>query len=154
MRREFAEFAADYNVPRSHREDLFDLFKTQRPGDKEAWFAKKQEQFGFKPQAAGSTATTSTTAASTTTAATAASGAASQTTPDTATPRAAAPSAPAGNSLPTQNGIVDIFALAQNDRAALNAMGPEGVKVVLEKLWAIGNQLNGAPARPKVPSSR
>ncbi len=66
-------------------------------------------------------------------------------------PPAAAPSAPTATSLPTQNGIVDLFALSP---VQLRQLGPDGVRENLERLWKIGNQLSGAPTRPKVPSQR
>lgn len=73
-------------------------------------------------------------------------------TPATEMPKpAAAPSAPSAHTLPTANGVVDLFNLSQPQ---LQALGPSGVRENLEKLWAIGNQMSGAPARPKPPSQR
>lgn len=76
--------------------------------------------------------------------------------PTTATPApaaqvapAAAPAAPSAHTLPTTNGVTDIF---QPGVAAI--LGPAGVRENLEKLWAQGNQMNGAPTRPKPPSQR
>ncbi len=74
--------------------------------------------------------------------------AAPPTTPEAPRP-AMAPSAPAGNALPTQNGVIDLFSLTPEQ---LRSLGPQGVRGELEKLWKIGSQLSGAPARPKVPS--
>lgn len=150
LRREFAEYAADFSVPRPIREDMFALYRAQNPGDPNAWFEQKRALGLFAvPQAAGSTATTATTAASITPGATAPAGAASPSVPQgTQPPPAIAPSAPASNSLPMQNGIVDIFACTP---AQLAAMGPQGVRTVLDQLSAIGQQLQGAPQRPKVP---
>jgi hypothetical protein len=64
---------------------------------------------------------------------------------------AAAPAAPSAHTLPTANGVVDLFNLTP---AQLQSLGPQGVRDNLEKLWAIGNQMSGAPARPKPPSQR
>jgi hypothetical protein len=64
---------------------------------------------------------------------------------------AAAPSAPSAHALPTANGVVDLFNLTHPQ---LGALGPQGVRENLEKLWGIGNQASGAPTRPKPPSQR
>jgi len=64
---------------------------------------------------------------------------------------AAAPSAPSAHALPTANGVVDLFNLTP---AQHQALGPSGIRANLEQLWAIGNQMSGAPARPKPPSQR
>jgi hypothetical protein len=71
-----------------------------------------------------------------------------QTAPEPQRAPAAAPSAPAGNALPTQNGVIDIFNLTKEQA---NSLGPQGMRAELEKLWKIGSQLSGAPQRPKVP---
>jgi len=87
---------------------------------------------------------------------------AATTSPATATPTAtvaptaqpapaAAPSAPSAHALPTANGVVDLFNMTP---AQHQSMGPQGVRETLEKLWAIGNQMSGAPVRPKPPSQR
>jgi hypothetical protein len=153
LRREFAEYAADHGVPRTQREDMFELYRAQRPGDPEAWFQQKRERglFGSQQQAAGNTATTATSAAPNTNAANMATpGAAQQTSPtDPARPPAAAPSAPANAALPMQQGMIDIFACTP---AQLQQLGPQGVRDVLDKLASIGAQMQGAPQRPKVPS--
>lgn len=64
---------------------------------------------------------------------------------------AAAPSAPTAANLPTQNGVVDIFAIPGPQ---LRALGPEFVRTELEKLWRIGEQQQGKPQRPRIPSQR
>lgn len=64
---------------------------------------------------------------------------------------AAAPAAPVAHALPTANGVIDLFNL---NPAQLQSLGPQGVRENLEKLWAIGNQMSGAPQRPKPPSQR
>lgn len=66
-------------------------------------------------------------------------------------PAAAAPAAPSAHALPTANGVVDLFNLSNPQLASL---GPQGVRENLEKLWAQGNQMSGAPQRPKPPSQR
>lgn len=63
-----------------------------------------------------------------------------------ALPSAAAPSAPARVGGLTQGGIPAIFEM---DGAALNAMGPLGVRAAFEQILAIGQQQNGAPPMPK-----
>ena len=62
---------------------------------------------------------------------------------------AAAPSAPTSANLPTSNGVVDIFA-----PGVARQLGPEGLRTELEKLWKIGNDMQGKPQRPKPPSHR
>ena len=64
---------------------------------------------------------------------------------------AAAPSAPSVHALPTANGVPDIFNMTVQQHQAI---GPKGVREALEELWKIGNQMSGAPERPKVPTSR
>lgn len=66
-------------------------------------------------------------------------------------PPAAAPSAPSAHALPTANGLPDLFNMTP---AQHQALGPEGIKETLQRLWSIGNQASGAPARPKPPSQR
>jgi len=66
-------------------------------------------------------------------------------------PPAAAPAAPSAHALPTANGVVDLFNLTDPQ---LGALGPQGVRENLEKLWIIGNQSSGQPVRPKPPSQR
>jgi hypothetical protein len=64
---------------------------------------------------------------------------------------AAAPAAPSAHALPTANGMLDLFSMT---RAQHVALGPKGVRDALEKAWAIGNQMSGAPERPKPPGQR
>lgn len=153
LRREFTEYAADHGIPRTQREDWFELYRAQRPGDPEAWFQQKRERglFGSQQQAAGNTATTATSAAPNNNAANMATpGAAQQTViSDPARPPAAAPSAPANAALPMQNGIIDLWACSESELASL---GPQGVREVLDRLASIGAQMQGAPQRPKPPS--
>jgi len=66
-------------------------------------------------------------------------------------PPAAAPSAPSAHALPTANGLPDLFNMTP---AQHQTLGPEGIKETLQRLWSIGNQASGAPARPKPPSQR
>lgn len=61
---------------------------------------------------------------------------------------AAAPAAPSVNALPTAHGLPDLFAMTPAQHAAL---GPQGIRSALEQLWKIGNQMSGAPERPKPP---
>lgn len=67
----------------------------------------------------------------------------------TAPAPAAAPAAPTAHTLPTANGVVDIF-----QPGVAQTLGPAGLREHLEKLWAMGNQMQGAPTRPKPPSQR
>ncbi len=60
----------------------------------------------------------------------------------------AAPAAPSAHTLPTVGGAIDLFHLTGPQ---LNALGPRGVRGELEKMWAMAEQQNGAPARPKPP---
>lgn len=64
---------------------------------------------------------------------------------------AAAPAAPSAHTLPTANGVPDLFSMTPAQHAAL---GPQGVRSALEQLWKIGNQMSGAPERPKAPTQR
>ena len=66
-------------------------------------------------------------------------------------PPAMAPSAPTGHSLPTQNGVVDLFSLSRDQ---LKSLTPAGVRKNLELLEDIANQAAGMPRKPKPPSSR
>ena len=75
------------------------------------------------------------------------------------TPPATAPSAPSpfsygapsGHSLPTQQGIVDLFSLTP---AQIKELGPKGVRATLEQLNEIGRDMAGIPHRPKPPAQR
>lgn len=71
------------------------------------------------------------------------------TTAEAPKPPAAAPSAPTSSNLPTSNGMIDIFA-----PNVARALGPDGVRAELEKLWKLGNDMQGKPQRPKPPSQR
>ena len=64
---------------------------------------------------------------------------------------AAAPGAPSTHTLPTANGVADLFNMTPTQHQAI---GPAGVRKALEELWRIGNQMSGAPERPKAPTSR
>jgi hypothetical protein len=64
---------------------------------------------------------------------------------------AMAPTAPSGHSLPTQAGVVDLFALTAQQRKDL---GHSGIRKVLEQLTDIGNSQAGIPQRPRPPSQR
>lgn len=64
---------------------------------------------------------------------------------------AAAPSAPTSANLPMQNGQVDIFSMTP---AQHRAMGPEWMKQQLSTLWRIGEDAQGKPQKPKLPSQR
>ncbi len=103
------------------------------------WIAEAVTQFGFQSAPAPATPPASSATPS----------APSTTTP--AAPPPAAPAAPSPHSLPTANGVVDLFNLTP---AQLRELGPQGVRKNLEQLWAIGNQMSGAPERPKPPSQR
>lgn len=79
------------------------------------------------------------------------------TTPATATPAptaaptappAAAPTAPTTSTLPTSAGIVDYFSL---DVSQINQLGPAGLRELHERAKKVGQQIAGAPARPKAP---
>lgn len=62
---------------------------------------------------------------------------------------AAAPSAPTSSNLPTANGVIDIFAPGVASR-----LGPQGLRVELEKLWGLADSIKGKPSRPSLPSQR
>lgn len=132
---ERAATSAGLNERQAQR--MEDAMRAANPSDVPAWTKEYLDDMGLgKPPAppAAATATPPATAATTTTVATA---------------PAAAPAAPTAHALPTTQGVTDIF---QPGVAA--ALGPDGVRAALEKLWAIGNQMQGAPQRPKPPAQR
>lgn len=134
MRRAFDKSALRHNVPDDAAEDLFELYKAQKPSSVSEWMEAKVSRFGLKQPAQAPAATAATTATATD--------------PAKASP-AAAPAAPSAHALPTTHGgIVDLFNL---NRPQLQALGPQGVRENLEKLWKIGNQMSGMPQRPKPP---
>lgn len=108
------------------------------PDDVSTWCAEYLEDMGLKKQPAmnppvPAPPTTATTA------------------PSAPTLPATAPSAPQGHGLPTQDGIVDIFSMTEDQRQQLT---PVGVRKALEALVSVGNQRAGMPQRPKPPSQR
>lgn len=70
------------------------------------------------------------------------------TTPEVRPAPAAAPAAPSAHTLPTAHGVTDLFSLTP---AQIQAQTPASARKALEELWKIGNQMSGAPDRPKVP---
>lgn len=137
LRGRFERQALKRGIEGDAADDLYELFKAQKPTNDVEWFEAKSQRFGFKP---------GTPAAPTAPPATA-------TAPAPEAPKAppAAPVAPSTNALPTANGVVDLFSL---NHAQLSSLGPQGVRENLEKLWRIGNQMSGAPTRPKPPGQR
>jgi hypothetical protein len=132
LRMRFDKQALKRGVDDSAAEDLFQLFKVQKPADDAAWFEEKSERFGFKGKTAAPTAAPAT----------------ATTAPVEAPKPAAAPGAPSTHQLPTSNGLLDPFSMTPAQQAAL---GPQGMRNALEALWKIGNQMSGAPERPKAP---
>ncbi len=102
------------------------------------WLGETVTQLGIKPAPAPTAPASSATPSA-------------PATPAPASPPPAAPAAPSPHSLPTANGVVDLFNLTP---AQLRELGPQGVRKHLDQLWAIGNQMSGAPERPKPPSQR
>lgn len=146
LRRGFDKRAAKFEMSDETADDLFQLYKAQKPTDATAWFGTKAQQFGFKPLGSG---TTSSTNQAGTAGAAAASEAGQQNQQQQATqPRPpAAPRAPAGNNQPTQGGLVDIWNMIPDQ---LNQLGPAGLREEFEKHLAVHNRRAGAPPLPKV----
>jgi len=61
---------------------------------------------------------------------------------------AAAPSAPSGANLPTENGLVNMWAM---DPARVRALGPAFVRENLERAWGIADDMSGRPRKPELP---
>jgi hypothetical protein len=127
-RDEFRDLADELGLAREGRADLFDLMKVQKPTDKRAWLEKKAPLFGGK-------------AASTV----------SQTPPqDPPKPPAAAPSAPSKVDPTDSNGLVNLFALSEQQVAA---MSPAKVREHFDKILEYAHSQSGAPTVPR-PSNR
>ena len=62
----------------------------------------------------------------------------------------AAPTAPTTTALPTSSGLVDYFSLSIDQ---INQLGPAGLRDLHERALRVGQQLAGAPPRPKVPNA-
>ena len=128
LRSAFEKRTAKFDLEDSKSEALFKIYKADPSG-----FDEAVSMFGIK-------ATTPTPTQSVTAVAA----------PEPKTPPAA-PSAPSGHSLPTQNGLTDLFAMSP---VQLDQLGPSGVRTALEQIWKIGNQRSGAPTRPMPPTRK
>lgn len=128
--RAFTRATATANLNDRQMARMEAALKAENPSDVAAWSAAYIEDLGIvkqvtQPAAPAATATT------------------------TEAPRpAAAPAAPSAHTLPTAMGVPDLFSMTPAQHAAL---GPQGVRSALEQLWKIGNQMSGAPERPKPP---
>ncbi len=135
-RADFEKKIRKYTLADEDADDFYDLYKMQNPSEPD-WFDKKAKLFVKQPTvqpASPPPATATATAAA-----------------DAPKPPPLAPSAPSGHGLPTQDGIVDIFSMSEDQR---RAMTPMGIRKSLEAMVAIGNSQAGIPQRPKPPSQR
>jgi hypothetical protein len=121
---QFRDLADELGIARELRGDLFDLSQAQRPQDLRAWMTKKAEVYGGK-----------------------AAQPVSQTPPqDPVKPPAAAPGAPAKVDPVDQNGLVNIFALSEQQIAA---MAPAKVREHFDKILEYARSQSGAPPVPR-----
>lgn len=127
QRARFDKQASRRGIDDAAADDLFELFKVQKPSDETQWFEEKGARFGFtKP----STPTAVTVA-----------------TPSEVKPATAAPNAAAKVETITTDGLPSILRMTE---AQLTALGPQGVKAEFEKSMQIDRQNSGAPPRPKI----
>lgn len=126
-RRRFERQAAKRGVTDDEAlDDLYDLYRAQKPTDEAAWFEKKAKAFVTAKEA-----TPTPTAPEGT---------------DPARKPAAATREPSRNGvLPTSEGLTDLFSLSDQQIAAL---GPAGVRAEFEKITAVATRNAGAPSPP------
>ncbi len=121
---QFRDLADELGIAREIRGDLFDLSQVQKPQDLRAWMETKAKSYGGK-----------------------AAQPVSQTSPqEPATPPAAAPSAPSRVDPVDQNGLVNIFALTDQQLAA---MAPAKVREHFDKILDHARSQSGAPSVPR-----
>ncbi len=130
----FDKRVAKLALPEDRADDLFLLFKAQRPEDPTAWVETKVKGFGWNVQTQPTTPAPAATPASPATA--------------PAAP-AAAPSAPQTHALPTAMGFPDIWNMTTEQFVQFRAGGQ--LRPTLEKMWAVGATQQGAPRQPTLP---
>lgn len=126
LRRGFDRRAMKLGIDDDAADDLFDLYKAQKPQDPQAWFDAKASRFGLKANVSTNPTNPQSNA------------------PAQAAP-AAAPSAPSKVDQITSGGVVDYWNISS---AQLEQLGPAGVRDLHEKALSVGRQLSGAPPRP------
>lgn len=139
MRRAFDKRAAKRGLDEPIADELFEIFKVQRPSDTDDWFEKKSALFGFKPPGTPAAPTAATPPA--------------PATPAAPVPvPATAPNAPSGPVNPVATGgLIDLFQLSHTQLAQ---MGPSGVRAELDKIRAFSHQSSGLARMPKAPERK
>lgn len=128
LQRSFDRYAIRHGVPDDAVDDLFELYKAQKPTDHAEWFTSKAQRFGFKgPTSTMPTQTTSQT-------------------PEPARPASAAPSAPARVDVPAAGGLTNIYELTPEQFAQLS---PQDLRTHHERILAAANSRKGAPPVPQ-----
>jgi hypothetical protein len=127
----FADLVGSYQIDPALKSDFYDLCKVQNPSMDPDWFEAKAKLFMKQAPVANTNPVQPQTA-----------------TP--AEPAKAPPAAPAAPAkvAPTNGGVVDLFNLSPDQ---IQRMGPHGLRAEFEKITSIGQQLAGAPQRPKAP---
>lgn len=131
LRGAFDKRAAKLNIPDDEVDDMFELYRNKPADTRDTWLDGKAKR--FMPV----TTNTNTTTTSTTT--------------TEAKPPAAAPNAPGRVDPLTAGGLVDIWALNDDQ---LKQLGPMGLREKFEALKTAARAASGAPPRPKLPSRR
>ncbi len=127
LRNAFDKRVAKLDLKPEADEDLFTLYKAQRPQDPDAWVKSKIESLGLK-------AATMPTPNSTTT-------------PAATTGAAASTTQPAKVDPVTSGGIPDLWNMTSEQ---LTLLGPQGIREIHERALAVGTRMTGAPPLPKV----
>jgi hypothetical protein len=124
LQRSFDRYAARAGIPEDAVDDLFELYKAQKPTDPTEWFTAKAQRFGFK----GNMSTTTQSQ-----------------NPEPARPAPAAPSAPARVDVPSAGGLVNIYELTPEQFATLS---PQDLRTHHERILSAANSRKGAPPVP------
>ncbi len=136
LRNAFDKRIGKFDVSDQTAERLFKLYKVENPEDPAAWIGETAKEFGLKSPAQPFTQAQVATATIA---------------PTPAPQTAAAPNAPVRVDGITNAGIPDLFQLTP---AAMDQMGPAGMRAIFEQATSLGRQLSGAPNRPKLPTQR
>jgi hypothetical protein len=112
-------------------------FRAERPADAATWAQSYIADMGF-PKAMQQPTTPAP--------------AATPASPEPLKPPAAAPAAPSPHTVPTANGLPDIFNMNPPQFGQFVQTGQ--LRSTLEKMWAIGATQQGAPRRPTLPQNK
>jgi hypothetical protein len=135
--RAFTHASAGYQISPQQLSRMEGAFRAEKPADAATWTQSYIADMGFqKAMQQPTTPAPAVTPAS----------------PESPKPPAAAPAAPSPHTVPTANGLPDIFNMNPPQLGQFVQTGQ--LRSTLEKMWAIGATQMGAPRRPTLPQNK